>query len=72
MAFRQSDGSVVWKNGDFLVSEAPQSLITLEGQVQLVVFAGESVNGLDPDTGEVLWSHPHDPGNDFNFMLLFY
>ena len=69
MAFRQSDGSVVWKNGDFLVSEAPQSLITLEGQVQLVVFAGESVNGLDPDTGEVLWSHPHDPGNDFNFMV---
>ena len=68
MAFRQSDGSVVWKSGDFLVSEAPPILITLDGQEQLVVFAGASINGLDPETGRVLWTHPHDPGNDFNFM----
>jgi outer membrane protein assembly factor BamB len=69
MAFRQSDGSVAWKSGNFLVSQAPQLLITVDGQEQLVVFAGQTVNGLDPDTGAVLWSQPHDAGNDFNFML---
>jgi len=66
MAFKQSDGSVVWKNGDFLVSEAPPVLINLAGKDQLVMFGGGTVNGLDPTNGKVLWSHPHDPGNDLN------
>src|SRR5262245_23210391 len=66
MAFRQTDGSVVWKNGDFLVSEAPPVLISVEGKEQLVMFGGGTVNGLDPANGKVLWSYPHDPGNDLN------
>jgi outer membrane protein assembly factor BamB len=66
VAFRQSDGGVVWKSGDFLVSEAAPILITFAGHPQLVVFGGGTVNGLDPATGTVLWSHPHDPGNDLN------
>ena len=69
MAFRQSDGSVVWKSGNFLTSEAPPRLITVDGQEQLVIFAGQAVHGLLPDTGEVLWAHPHDAGNDFNFQV---
>jgi len=66
MAFRQTDGSVVWKNGDFLVSEAPPVMISVEGKEQLVMFGGGTVNGLDPSNGKVLWSYPHDPGNDLN------
>jgi hypothetical protein len=27
------------------------------------------MTGVDPATGRVLWAHPHDPGNDFNFSL---
>ena len=68
MAFRQGDGAVVWKSGDFLISEAPPVLIDLDGQTQLVMLGGGTVNGLDPATGRLLWTHPHDPGNDFNFM----
>ncbi len=66
MAFRQSDGGVVWKSGDFLTSEAPPILIEMGGRPQLVIFGGGTVNGLDPANGTVLWSHPHDPGNDLN------
>lgn len=66
MAFRQRDGSLAWKSGDFLTSEAPPILIDVAGTPQLVVFGGGTVNGLDPGTGAVLWSHPHDPGNDLN------
>lgn len=66
MAFRQSDGSVVWKSGDFLTSEAPPILIDFAGRQQLVFLAGGTVQGLDPANGRVLWSHPHDPGNDLN------
>jgi outer membrane protein assembly factor BamB len=66
MAFRQRDGAVVWKSGNFLTSEAAPILIEVGGKPQLVVFGGGTVNGLDPATGSVLWSHPHDPGNDLN------
>lgn len=66
MAFRQSDGGVVWKSGDFLTSEAPPILIEFEGAPQLVFLAGGTITALDPATGTVLWSHPHDPGNDLN------
>jgi len=66
MAFRQSDGAVAWKSGDFLTSEAPPILIDLNGRQQLVIFGGGTVNGLDPANGKILWSHPHDPGNDLN------
>ncbi len=66
MAFRQSDGHLVWKSGDFLTSEAPPILIDVAGRPQIVFLAGGTVTGLDPATGHVLWSHPHDPGNDLN------
>jgi outer membrane protein assembly factor BamB len=66
MAFRQSDGAVVWKSGDFLTSEVAPILIELEGKPQLVVVGGGTVQGMDPASGEILWSHPHDPGNDLN------
>jgi outer membrane protein assembly factor BamB len=66
MAFRQGDGTVAWKGGDFLTSEAAPILIELGGQEQLVVFGGGTVQGMDPANGNVLWSHPHDPGNDLN------
>ncbi|HJO03495.1 MAG TPA: PQQ-binding-like beta-propeller repeat protein [Acidobacteriota bacterium] len=68
MAFRQSDGEVVWRSGDFLFSPSPPVLIDLDGQTQLVYLAGASVVGLDPDDGRVLWAVPHDPGNDLNMV----
>jgi outer membrane protein assembly factor BamB len=66
VAFRQDTGAVVWKSGDFLVSETAPILISPGDKQQLVIFGGGTVNGLDPATGRVLWSHPHDPGNDLN------
>ena len=69
MALRQDDGSVAWKSGSFLVSQSPPGLIRVDGELQLVVFAGQAVHGMNPDTGEVLWVHAHDAGNDFNFQV---
>lgn len=66
MAFRQSDGSVVWKSGDFLVAPAAPILIDVGGQTQLVVVGGQTINGLDSNTGEILWSHEHDTNGDMN------
>ena len=66
MAFNQSDGSVVWKSQDFLIAPASPILINVDGQEQLVVFGGQTINGLDPSTGELLWRHEHDTGGDMN------
>jgi outer membrane protein assembly factor BamB len=66
MAFRQNDGRLLWKGGDFLIGEASPILIDVNGQTQLVVLGGQTVNGLDPSTGAMLWSHPHDTDMDMN------
>ena len=66
MAFRQSDGAVMWKSGHFLTSAAAPILIEIGGETQAVFLAGGTVTGIDPDDGRVLWSTPHDPGNDLN------
>jgi outer membrane protein assembly factor BamB len=58
-AFNQQTGALVWKAGDFEVSPASPILIDVDGQPQLVLFAGERVAGLDPASGRTLWSHPH-------------
>ncbi len=58
MAFRQDDGRVVWKGGEFLdISPATPIVITLGGQDQLVVASAAAIHGFDPTTGKQLWSH---------------
>jgi outer membrane protein assembly factor BamB len=66
IAFRQSDGTVAWKSGDFLNSDAAPILINFAGQDQLVFLAGGTIQGMDPANGQPLWAFPHDPGNDLN------
>ena len=66
IALRAEDGSVAWRGGDFLLSHTSPILIDVGGQTQLVVVGGQTVNGVDPETGEVLWTHEHDTAADMN------
>jgi outer membrane protein assembly factor BamB len=59
MAFKQKDGSVAWKKQDLDVSPSSHLIINVGGQDQLVAFMGKFIAGLDPNNGELLWSHPH-------------
>lgn len=58
VAFRLEDGTVAWKKQDFQISHASPILIQFEGKDQLVVFASEVIAGLDPATGDGLWTYP--------------
>jgi outer membrane protein assembly factor BamB len=58
-AFNQQTGALVWKAGNFEVAPASPILIDVDGQQQLVLFAGERVAGLDPASGRELWNVPH-------------
>jgi outer membrane protein assembly factor BamB len=58
-AFNQKDGKVVWKNQNLDLSPASPIVINVDGQDQLVAFMGKEIAGVDPNNGELLWSHPH-------------
>jgi outer membrane protein assembly factor BamB len=69
MAFKQSDGSVVWKKHDFDNSPSSPLLIDVSGQAQVVAFLYEMIVGVNPDSGELLWSHPHKTEYGLNVSL---
>jgi hypothetical protein len=46
-AFDQHTGALVWKAGDFDESPASPLMIEVDGQPQLVAFAGDRVAGID-------------------------
>ncbi|MBI4718067.1 MAG: PQQ-like beta-propeller repeat protein [Planctomycetes bacterium] len=59
VAFKQSDGSVAWKNQSFEVTHSSPILINFAGEDQLVVFMAKELAGLNPANGELLWTHAH-------------
>jgi outer membrane protein assembly factor BamB len=59
MAFNQRSGAVAWRNGDYPLGPASPTMITVDGQQQLVVTGGDEMLGVDPTNGTVLWRHPH-------------
>lgn len=64
MAFNARDGRVVWARHDFKRSHSSPILINVDGQDQLVAMMDEEVLGVDPETGDMLWSYTHGlPGD---------
>ena len=59
VAFRQDDGGVAWRSGDFESAPSSPLLIELAGKTQLVALLNGFVAGFDPTTGRLLWKHPH-------------
>lgn len=58
-AFRQSDGAVAWKAGDFESALSSPILIELGGKTQVVALLDGFVAGFDPESGRVMWNHRH-------------
>jgi outer membrane protein assembly factor BamB len=69
IAFNQKDGKVVWQKQDFENSPSSPLLIKVDGQDQLVTVMSNDVVGLNPDTGDLLWMHPHPTANGRNISL---
>ena len=59
VAFDKHTGEEVWRSlSSYDVGYCPPTMIEVEGRSRLIVFDPEKVNGLDPETGEALWSIP--------------
>ena len=68
-ALRQSDGAVVWRKHNYVVSYSTPMFIRLAGRDHLLALFSDEVTGLDPATGDLLWSHPHTNDQKVNVAL---
>lgn len=61
VAFDKSTGQEVWRALDEVAGYSSPVIIRQAGQDVLVCWSGESLSGLNPDTGAVHWSHTMKP-----------
>lgn len=60
---RQSDGGVIWSKHKLQNAHSSPLLINVDGQPQVAILLAQEIVGLDPETGELLWRHPHATEN---------
>lgn len=60
VALNPADGSVKWKRHSYENSYASPKIIEVGGRQQLVCFMAREVIALEPSSGDLLWSHPHE------------
>lgn len=58
LAFRATDGEVLWKTGSDRVSHATPVLATIHGQEQALFLVDRGLVALDPANGRELWHYP--------------
>jgi outer membrane protein assembly factor BamB len=64
-------GKTRWQGGDFGNSQSSPVLINVDGEEQVACVVEKAVAGFDPDSGRVLWSHPHENrGGDITSTLI--
>jgi outer membrane protein assembly factor BamB len=62
VCFKKATGQVVWKCGSDMAGYAAPVLADIAGSRQLVIFTAESVLGIEPAHGKLLWRVPLKTG----------
>jgi outer membrane protein assembly factor BamB len=72
MAFNKKDGSVAWQNQDFDNSYSTARIFSVDGDEQLIIFMAKEIIGVDPNNGDLKWSHPHENqwGQNINMPVM--
>jgi len=68
MAFKQSDGSTVWKKGDAANAYSSAVLINVGGLEQAVVMTQGHVVAFNPVNGDVQWYREHHADYGLNIL----
>ena len=58
IAYDRAAGEIVWASGNHQAGYATPRLETIGGSLQLLIFHGDGLQGLDPDSGQQLWEYP--------------
>ena len=69
VAFNKNTGEEVWRAlSSASIGYCPPTMINAGGVDQLIIWHAESVNGLDPETGEEYWSVPIKPAYEMSII----
>jgi outer membrane protein assembly factor BamB len=60
---RQNDGGAVWQKLNLQAAHSSPILIDVDGQPQVAILLANEIVGIDPESGELLWRHPHKTEN---------
>lgn len=66
LAYDAATGDPVWNARAGLQAYSSLAVVTLAGRRQVLNLAAAALNGLDPASGEILWSHPWDTSMGIN------
>jgi outer membrane protein assembly factor BamB len=62
VAFDQTTGDVAWKRHTFTIRHSSPILVKFQGEDQCVFCANESVMGVNPTNGDLLWEYKAPEG----------
>lgn len=68
VAFDKSSGKRAWEAGDDPAGYSSPALLDVGGRRHVVASTGRSILGLDPATGDELWSYPYETNYDCNIV----
>ena len=60
VAFDKKDGKVAWRSKTYRNSYSSPQILEVDGEPQLVAFMAKQLVGLDPSSGEELWSYAQE------------
>ena len=60
VSFAQATGDVVWAKQSFQNAYSAPILIDLDGQPQVAAVVADHILGINPESGELLWSFAHN------------
>jgi outer membrane protein assembly factor BamB len=58
LAFNKYSGELVWKSYEGVAGFSASILVNIEGDTNLIVYHGEGLACMDPETGQDLWRAP--------------
>jgi outer membrane protein assembly factor BamB len=69
VAYDTKTGKQAWATGDDVAGYSSPALLNVGGKLQVVVYTGGSVLGLDPQTGASLWRYPYETNYECNIAI---
>jgi len=58
LALNRENGEIIWFNGKGIGNYSTPVAYEANGKARLAIFGQESLYGIDPDSGKILWDYP--------------
>lgn len=66
VAVNKSSGKIVWQSEKGLGGYTQPVLVDVQGTKQLIIFGGDAIWAMNPQSGKMIWTHPWKTRYDVN------